>query len=212
MRRCARPRLRVVVAMMVVALAGGARCLDDSALPRSSVAPAVATRRDDASTTLAPSPRFAPVLPAPWSIDDYMRERMARRCGRAPAGTEVWLGSGDAIGGNGEIDERAVARKLRSALPGLRRCFGRGLRDRPASPMQVEVRFTVGEGGRPIRIGQSGAAESRIGACFLRGVQALLFPVPEGGTVDFSFPFMVCPASATARGEAVEPVEPPPER
>jgi hypothetical protein len=105
------------------------------------------------------------------------------------------LGSGDAEGGDGTLDAGRVAGVLRANIGGIRGCYERALRNNPTLSGRLEVRFTIGTSGRvtgsPSTSGLSAAPD--VGSCIASRVRSLVFPAPEGGSVDFSFPFNFAP-------------------
>jgi hypothetical protein len=110
-----------------------------------------------------------------------------------PARTD--LGSGEEEGGEGSLDAGRVAGVLRGNLGGIRGCYERALRNNPTLSGRLTVRFTIGTSGRvtgaPSTSGLSVAPD--VGACVVNRVRGLVFPAPEGGAVEFSFPFNFAP-------------------
>ena len=106
------------------------------------------------------------------------------------------LGSGDSIGGEGNIDAGRVASLIRGQLGGIRSCYERALRNNPTLSGRLEVRFTIGAAGRVTSASSSGlSAAPEVGTCVASRIRGLVFPQPEGGSVDFSFPFTFAPGS-----------------
>jgi len=106
------------------------------------------------------------------------------------------IGSGDSIGGEGAIDANSVARIIRGQLGGIRSCYERALRNNPTLSGRLEVRFTIGGAGRVTTISSSGlSASPDVGTCVEQRIRGLVFPRPEGGAVEFSFPFTFTPGS-----------------
>ncbi len=106
------------------------------------------------------------------------------------------LGSGDTLGGEGNIDAGRVASMIRGQLGGIRSCYERALRNNPTLAGRLEVRFTIGPAGRVTSASSSGlSAAPEVGSCVASRIRGLVFPQPEGGSVDFSFPFTFAPGS-----------------
>lgn len=104
------------------------------------------------------------------------------------------LGSGDALGGEGEIDAGRVASIIRGQIGGIRSCYERALRNNPTLSGRLEVRFTIGTSGRVTSASSSGlGAAPEVGTCVAQRIRGLVFPAPTGGSVDFSFPFTFTP-------------------
>jgi hypothetical protein len=122
------------------------------------------------------------------SGQEVVRERVIR--GNAD------VGSGDSTGGEGQVDANAVARIIRGQLGGIRACYERELRNNPALSGRLEVSFTIGASGRITRASTSGlAAAPAVGTCVTGRLRNLVFPTPEGGSVEFSFPFTFSPGA-----------------
>jgi hypothetical protein len=80
---------------------------------------------------------------------------------------------------------------LRGQLAMFRSCYERALPTHPTLEGRLELRFTLGLSGRVTSAntnGLSGAPE--VGTCVASRARAIVFPRPEGGSVDFSFPLM----------------------
>jgi hypothetical protein len=106
------------------------------------------------------------------------------------------VGGGDSIGGEGNVDANQVARIIRGQLGGIRSCYERALRNNPTLSGRLEVRFTIGGAGRITSISSSGlSASPDVGTCVEQRIRGLVFPRPEGGAVEFSFPFTFTPGS-----------------
>lgn len=106
----------------------------------------------------------------------------------------VDLGSGDTLGGEGNVDAGRVASMIRGQLGGVRSCYERALRNNPTLRGRLEVRFTINPAGRVSSASPSGlSAAPEVGTCVANRIRGLVFPQPEGGSVDFSFPFTFTP-------------------
>jgi hypothetical protein len=104
------------------------------------------------------------------------------------------LGSGDATGGEGEIDANRVASLIRGQLGGIRSCYERSLRNNPTLNGRIDVHFTIGESGRITSITPSGMSEApEVGSCISSAIRRIAFPQPTGGAVEFTFPFTFSP-------------------
>ena len=191
--RCDPRSALALAAGVVLAVVGGGRLRRDTASPRPPAAPITATARESPAERLTRATAALDRLEAelfPYTL----RETPAQRCRHAGIDGAVLLGAGDAVGGEGTIDASGVARTVRSALAELRHCYTQARGGRFASVAQVEVRFTVGEHGRPSLILPTGSSDPAVLACFEQVFRTLTFPEPVGGLVDFRFPFTLCPA------------------
>ena len=134
-----------------------------------------------------------PVTPGNTNIgsgQEIVRERVMR--GNAD------IGSGDSTGGVGQVDANTVARIVRGQLGGIRACYERELRNNPTLSGRLEMNFTIGANGRISHISAGGpvaSAAPAVGSCVSGRLRGLVFPTPEGGSVDFSFPFTFSPGA-----------------
>lgn len=122
------------------------------------------------------------------SGQEIVRERVIRG--------DANMGSGDTTGGEGNVDANAVARIIRGQLGGIRSCYERELRNNPTLSGRLEMSFTIGASGRITSISAGGPLASSsppVGSCVSSRLRGLVFPAPEGGSVEFSFPFTFTP-------------------
>ncbi len=104
------------------------------------------------------------------------------------------LGAPDVHDEDGTVDANAVARIIRGQLGGVRDCYQRELRNNPALQGRLEVSFTLGTSGRITHASTNGMSEApAVGTCVTARLRGLVFPMPEGGSVGFSFPFTFAP-------------------
>ncbi len=122
------------------------------------------------------------------SGQEIVRERVIRG--------EANMGGGDTTGGEGTVDANAVARIIRGQLGGIRACYERELRNNPTLSGRLEMSFTIGTSGRITSISAGGPLASSsppVGSCVSGRLRGLVFPTPENGSVEFSFPFTFTP-------------------
>ena len=106
------------------------------------------------------------------------------------------LGSGDSVGGEGALDASQVARVIRGQLGGIRSCYERALRNNPTLSGRLTAHFTIGTSGRVTSVNSDGLSEAPdVGTCVSGVFRRMVFPAPDGGSVDFSFPFNFAPGS-----------------
>ncbi len=106
------------------------------------------------------------------------------------------VGGGSEEGGEGQLDASRVAGVLRTNIGGIRSCYERALRNNPTLAGRLSVRFTIGTSGRVTSISTDGlGAAPEVGSCIGSRIRSLVFPAPNGGSVDFSFPFNFAPGS-----------------
>jgi hypothetical protein len=99
-------------------------------------------------------------------------------------------------GGEGVVDADSVARLIRGQLGGIRSCYERELRQNPTLGGRLDVNFTLGRSGRITTASTTGlSAAPNVGTCVTGRLRGLVFPVPEGGSVEFTFPFTFTPGS-----------------
>lgn len=118
------------------------------------------------------------------------------RCARRPYGGIVELSGVDNTGGAGTVDAQSVSRIVRSQTDGIRACYERELRANTTLSGRMEISFTIGSNGRVSSIATAGPLSSvapSIGSCVNGRIRSLVFPTPEGGSAEFSFPLAFRP-------------------
>lgn len=104
-------------------------------------------------------------------------------------------GGGD-IGGSGDFDASIVVQTIRRRLRAIQRCYETELRRDPTLAGKVTVRFTIVERGT---VSGATATENTTGSaavanCVVSAIRRFRFnPGPDGGSVDFSYPFVFAP-------------------
>lgn len=89
-----------------------------------------------------------------------------------------------------------MARAIRARLGQIRSCYERELPRDPSIAGRVEVQFTVGTDGAMTQVTVfAPAGFGAAGACIRDVLRAIPMPRPEGGAVDFVFPFTFTPGT-----------------
>lgn len=106
--------------------------------------------------------------------------------GRARVGS---LGSGK----GGQIDKKAVSRVLRRRSGAVKRCYEKALKRNEGVNGKLVVKFQIGSAGRitRIKVVKNGTGDSGVASCITSAMKGWRFPIPEGGPVTFSFPFIL---------------------
>ncbi|MEI8259065.1 MAG: AgmX/PglI C-terminal domain-containing protein, partial [Deltaproteobacteria bacterium] len=99
--------------------------------------------------------------------------------------------------GPGELPPATVAAVIRHNLGGLQWCYTEGLRNHPSLQGRIEVSFTIGSTGRITgAAGVHGFDEApEVRQCLGSRFRSMVFPQPEGGAVEFTFPFQFVPGT-----------------
>ncbi len=97
---------------------------------------------------------------------------------------------------DGTLDSGALARVVRNQLSGIRSCYDRVLRNNPTLSGRLSVNFTIGTSGRVTAASTDGlGAAPEVGSCVASVFRRMVFPTPEGGSVQSSFSFNFTPGS-----------------
>lgn len=103
------------------------------------------------------------------------------------------VGSLEDESGAGFFDQAVVVRMLRQRQAAIQRCYERELRNNPTLGGRVVARFTIQPTGT---VSGASATQNTTGSpaveqCVISVIRALRFnPGPEGGSVNYSFPFV----------------------
>ena len=104
-------------------------------------------------------------------------------------------GGGD-TGGSGDFDSSIVVRTIRTRLRAIQRCYETELRRDPTLQGKVTVQFTIVERGTVsnARSTENTTGSAAVASCVVNTVRRFRFnPGPEGGSVNFSYPFVFAP-------------------
>lgn len=115
-----------------------------------------------------------------------------RRIGRA----SFEATDGGEEGGVGVFDSALVVRGIRGRLRRIQNCYEHELVGNPTLTGRVTVRFTIAEAGTisAARASDNTTGSDAVGRCVVNAIRGLRFtPGPEGGSVDFSYPFVFAP-------------------
>jgi hypothetical protein len=107
------------------------------------------------------------------------------------------LGKGEEIDGTGILDPAQVTKVVRSRMTAIQMCYQKGLNKNYGLEGKISVRFTIGTSGR---VTKAVAVEDTLGdpdvaACVVDKVKGFAFTEPEGGAVEYVFPFVFKPAN-----------------
>ena len=103
---------------------------------------------------------------------------------------------GGSVGGKsgvGKIEASDVQRVFKRRKGAIKHCYEQALKKDPTVKGKVTIRFTIGPAGRitSISIKDNSTGSASIGSCIKGKVKSWKFPPPEGGSVTFSYPFIL---------------------
>jgi hypothetical protein len=92
----------------------------------------------------------------------------------------------------GHLSQKVVAGVIQANVGAFRSCFERRLRDAPNLAGRVFIKFTIGADGAVSKaeIVQNTTGDAVFADCLIRSMMRLRFPKPQGGEVEFLFPFI----------------------
>jgi len=98
---------------------------------------------------------------------------------------------------DGSIDAGVIARELRRRMGAIRACYERELKRNPRLGGKIVLRFVIGTNGavREAEIESNTMGDDAVGECIVLNVKRFRFPVPEGGSVEVSYPFVFQPST-----------------
>lgn len=106
------------------------------------------------------------------------------------------VGSGGDIGGSGDFDSALVVREIQKRLGQIKSCYERELRRNPTLAGKVSVEFTIQESGSVsgARAVENSTGDAAVASCVVGVISRFRFnPGPEGGSVNFRYPFVFEP-------------------
>ena len=95
--------------------------------------------------------------------------------------------------GTGQIDKNSVARVFSRRKSAIRYCYEKALKVQPNLKGKVTIRFTIGGAGRITTINATSNTTGNPGVaqCIVNKVRGWRFQPPKGGSVTFSYPFLL---------------------
>ncbi|PIE65734.1 MAG: hypothetical protein CSA24_02130 [Deltaproteobacteria bacterium] len=95
--------------------------------------------------------------------------------------------------GTGQIDKQAVARVFSRRKGAIKHCYEKALKTNPNLRGKVTIRFTIGPAGRITNIsaGSNSTGDPSVAQCIISKVRGWRFEPPSGGSVTFSYPFLL---------------------
>jgi len=106
------------------------------------------------------------------------------------------MGKGDEVGGTGILDAGEVNRVVKSRLAAIKMCYEKALRQNPTLEGKISVRFTIGTSGRVTKasVESNTIGNPEVADCVISKVKSFAFSKPEGGEVEYIFPFVFKPS------------------
>jgi outer membrane biosynthesis protein TonB len=104
--------------------------------------------------------------------------------------------SGDEIGGSGMFDQSQVVRMIRQRQSAFKRCYETSLRNNPSLQGKVTVQFTIEQRGNvsAARAVENTTNDAGLASCVVGVIRRLRWREgPEGGSVQYSYPFVFAP-------------------
>ncbi len=96
-------------------------------------------------------------------------------------------------GGSGKIDGAVVTSVFSRRKGAIKSCYESALKVNAALKGKVTIKFTIGPAGRitDISVTDNSTGDAGIGSCIVDKVRSWKFDPPEGGSVTFSYPFIL---------------------
>ena len=104
----------------------------------------------------------------------------------------------DRLGVDGQVDEEAVARTIRSRLPLLQACYSKALKRDPNLSGRMELEIEIGAGGRVVdaTIREDSIGSERVSSCVLRRVSSWRFGVQVEDSAFVTIPLIFQPGDS----------------
>jgi hypothetical protein len=111
---------------------------------------------------------------------------------------------------SGPIGPGDAARLVRARMSQFQPCYDQARATRPTLAGRVELRFTIGPGGRVTQAGASGMPDApEVATCLTAALRAATFPAPAAGSVQMIYPVMFSPPPAPPGRTRAHPARPP---
>jgi outer membrane biosynthesis protein TonB len=95
--------------------------------------------------------------------------------------------------GTGKIDKAGVSGVFSRRVGAIKHCYEVALKSNPNAKGKIQVRFTIGSGGRitGATVASNTTGDSSIGNCIIEKLRSWKFPPAEGGEVTFTHTFVL---------------------
>jgi len=127
-----------------------------------------------------------------------IKTKQAKSASKEASGGEVKIRGRARVGAmsggsGGKIEKKAVSRVLRRRSGAVKRCYEKALKRNEGVNGKLVVKFQIGSAGRitRIKVVKNGTGDSGVASCITSAMKGWRFPIPEGGPVTFSFPFIL---------------------
>lgn len=112
--------------------------------------------------------------------------------GQVRAGEKTFGGS---VTGEGTLDKDLIRRIVAAHIPEIRYCYNQALASDPEAKGRVVLEFTIGESGSVTQsvVASSDMADAQAPECMRAATLRWIFPKPDGGAVQVSYPFVLEP-------------------
>lgn len=119
--------------------------------------------------------------------------KTAEKANEVKINANVRDGSVSGQDGAGSIDKDSVARVFSRRKSAIKYCYERALKLNSNVKGKVVIRFTIGTAGRitSVQASQNTTGDPGIADCIIEKVQGWRFDPPSGGSVTFSYPFLL---------------------
>jgi TonB family protein len=116
--------------------------------------------------------------------------------GKGPEETKLNLRIGGSLSGqsgSGKIDGAVVTSVFSRRKGAIKSCYEAALKVNASLKGKVTIKFTIGPAGRitDISVTDNSTGDAGIGSCIVDKVRGWKFDPPEGGSVTFSYPFLL---------------------
>lgn len=97
--------------------------------------------------------------------------------------------------GSGRVDRNEVAKVFSRRKSAVQRCYEKALKTNESLKGKVIIQFMIGPAGRvtKIKVKSNSTGNDGVANCIVEKVESWRFPPPEGGSVTFTFPFVLQP-------------------
>lgn len=112
--------------------------------------------------------------------------------GQVQAGAQAQRG---VVAGKGTLDKDLIRRIVAAHIPDIRACYNQALASDPEAKGRVVLDFTIDESGSVTRsvVASSDMADAQAPECMRAATLRWIFPKPDGGEVEVSYPFVLEP-------------------
>ncbi|HEY0133910.1 MAG TPA: AgmX/PglI C-terminal domain-containing protein [Nannocystis sp.] len=95
----------------------------------------------------------------------------------------------------GQLDKDQISGVVKAHISEIRACYNQALSKDPQASGKIVIDFTIGDKGTVTKtaVAESSMKDAAVPTCMSAAIEGWLFPKPDGGSVEVTYPFVLEP-------------------